>query len=248
MKVISASNYNCEPDWTWDRRQQPFTDWDLWFITAGEGSVQLNRQRQPVSGGTVAIFRPGDTLYARHNPKRPLTVYAIHFETIISLPTGSFFEVTDPPFLESLAMRLLGAERAGDQGTADFWLTAIIRTIQDDQVIRSPPESPEAAVRQQAAEIKRNPAQPWRVTSLAKCCHICPDHFTRIFRRLYGMPPRQYITQQRIAAATGLLCSTHFTISDIAYKLGYGDVYLFSRLFKRIKGTSPGHYRKAYRV
>ena len=45
--------------------------------------------------------------------------------------------------------------------------------------------------------------------------------------------------------AKEVLKSDHESISDIAYSLGYADIYDFSRAFKKRVGMSPTEYAKS---
>jgi transcriptional regulator GlxA family with amidase domain len=49
--------------------------------------------------------------------------------------------------------------------------------------------------------------------------------------------------QSRIAAARHLLSDTDLPIKQIAARLGYSNVYFFSRQFTAMAGVSPGIYR-----
>lgn len=64
------------------------------------------------------------------------------------------------------------------------------------------------------------------------------------FRREFNMSIGQYITDRRIKNACRLLISTSYSISEIALRCGFSDVYYFSNTFKKIQGISPSEYRK----
>lgn len=69
----------CEPGWSWNVLNQPFVDYDLWYIWDGEGQCKLNDIIYTVHKGSCMLFRPGDRVVATHNPNHPLTVTFIHF-------------------------------------------------------------------------------------------------------------------------------------------------------------------------
>lgn len=78
--------------------------------------------------------------------------------------------------------------------------------------------------------------------SLAEKMNYSADYFTRIFKRTFGMPPRKWILQERMRMAAHYLVDHHDSISKVAFKFGYDDVFLFSRQFKQVLGCSPRHY------
>ena len=69
----------CEVGWRWER--SAFVDFDLWVVLRGEGELEVNQKRLPVSRGEGILFRPGDSVKGWHNPKKPLRVFAAHFTT-----------------------------------------------------------------------------------------------------------------------------------------------------------------------
>jgi AraC-like DNA-binding protein len=67
----------------------------------------------------------------------------------------------------------------------------------------------------------------------------------RRFRAAMGVPPHEFVLQQRVGEARRLLGETDLPIKSIAQKLGYRDVYFFSRQFRRLAGVPPALYRKS---
>jgi AraC-like DNA-binding protein len=65
----------------------------------------------------------------------------------------------------------------------------------------------------------------------------------RRFRSIAGVPLHTEVMSHRIAAARDLLVDTAMPIKEIASRLGYRDVYFFSRQFRQIAGVSPTLFR-----
>lgn len=63
-------------------------------------------------------------------------------------------------------------------------------------------------------------------------------HFIRLFRRIYGLTPHQYLIHVRIEKAMQLLQSG-MPVSDTCFAVGCESLSSFSSLFKRIAGISP---------
>ncbi|WP_238386710.1 helix-turn-helix domain-containing protein [Chitinophaga rupis] len=92
--------------------------------------------------------------------------------------------------------------------------------------------------------IQLNLDQDLSVTQLAKSANLHTDYFSRLFYHYTGERPVKYIHEKRIERAQYLMVTTQMTYSEIAAQTGFENVYYFSRIFKRITGTSPGHYKK----
>ena len=71
-------------------------------------------------------------------------------------------------------------------------------------------------------------------------------HLRRLFVRTIGMSPGRYITTTRINAASRLLEQTNLCISDIASDTGFCDQSHFTKMFKSVRGLTPGAYRKRH--
>lgn len=81
------------------------------------------------------------------------------------------------------------------------------------------------------------------IAALSHLVGMSSYHFLRVFRRIVGSTPHQYIIRQRMhRAATRLLEST-VSVSDIAFGAGFGDLSTFNRQFKRLFGVTPRQYR-----
>ena len=66
--------------------------------------------------------------------------------------------------------------------------------------------------------------------------------FIHSFKSVMKVPPMQYITNLRIAAAKGYLDNSNKTINEIA-AVGYDNALYFSRVFKKRTGMSPSEYK-----
>ena len=71
-----------------------------------------------------------------------------------------------------------------------------------------------------------------------------PNHCNRAFRQIYGLPPRQYLSDLIIRHAKLLLLDNSLSVESIAHRLGYRDVSHFSKQFKRWTGLPPMGYRR----
>lgn len=73
------------------------------------------------------------------------------------------------------------------------------------------------------------------------------DHMNRIFNKLTGCSITHYVNKVRIEQARELIRATHLAVGEIAFLVGFSDVYYFSKVFKRYTGLSPVAYYKRIR-
>ncbi|MCR8844479.1 bifunctional transcriptional activator/DNA repair enzyme AdaA [Paenibacillus sp. SC116] len=83
---------------------------------------------------------------------------------------------------------------------------------------------------------------------LADMCHGSPYHLQRVFKRVRGIAPVEYIQQTRVAKAMHYLNNTDKAISEIAMKVGISNTSYFITMFKAKTGYTPADYRQINRI
>ncbi len=86
-----------------------------------------------------------------------------------------------------------------------------------------------------------------RSLSLAELAHhagLSPSRYSALFKAQTGTAPVEHHIGLRIQAACRLLSTTVLSVKEICTLLGYEDPLYFSRLFKKIMGSSPSTYRR----
>lgn len=74
---------------------------------------------------------------------------------------------------------------------------------------------------------------------LASVAYLSPYHFNRIFRRLIGIPPGEFLSALRFQAARRLLLTTSLSVTDICFEVGYSSTGSFTSRFTQLVGLSP---------
>ncbi len=89
--------------------------------------------------------------------------------------------------------------------------------------------------------------EPLERNDLAKLACLSPAQFHRTFHQVIGLTPVAYLRQVRIRQAQQRLLASTLTIADIAEQVGFADLFVFSKCFKRSCGISPTEYRAQLR-
>lgn len=82
------------------------------------------------------------------------------------------------------------------------------------------------------------------LAELAKQLNISSFHFIRLFKQTVGISPYQFILQLKIERAKQLMQQSRFSLTEIAYELGFMDQAHFSNAFKKATGVAPFQFRK----
>jgi AraC-like DNA-binding protein len=69
-------------------------------------------------------------------------------------------------------------------------------------------------------------------------------HFLRLFAKIVGVTPHQYLIRARLRRAARHLADGDLPITDIAFEIGFGDLSNFVRTFHRAAGESPRAFRR----
>ena len=86
------------------------------------------------------------------------------------------------------------------------------------------------------------------ISSLADKARMSRRTFIRRFEDATGMSPGEWVVQTRVAKARELLEATRIPIEGVATETGFGSADAMRHHFRLRLGTSPAHYRAAFRA
>lgn len=94
--------------------------------------------------------------------------------------------------------------------------------------------------------IEEQAAEALDLDQLAALAGLSKYHFLRIFRRVVGRSPYQYLLAVRMRRAALALLGSAAPVSDIAFDAGFGDLSTFNRRFRESFGETPRGYRQRH--
>jgi len=80
------------------------------------------------------------------------------------------------------------------------------------------------------------------VSVLADYLCMSETYFRRQFHKIKGVSPKKYLLELRLQLAKELLYSGYYSVSEVADRCGFSNVYYFSAFFKRSTGKAPRDY------
>lgn len=263
LRFINSKEYGkskCGIGWSW--RKTRFTDFDIWYVLAGEGEIHINGERYGVEQGTCCIFRPGDRVQAFQNPDHQLTIIFFHFR-ILDLESGKLLDdesalpprnniVYDRYWLEQYLHSLLDFAGKDDIYSHEM-INHLLKLILIQLLFWDNMEDYKNHFRHRhlmkkvTDHIHRHISRPIHREELAQLVLLSPRYLSRLFKEYSGYSLREYIKKTRLDKARKLLTETDKNVTEVAETLGYKDIYRFSNQFKEQYGTSPLHYQQNVR-
>ena len=259
LQIARGERTFCAPNWHWHNAPHHDTGFNLWFITAGEGTLETSQSRYVLHPGDCFLLRLWDVNIGEHNPQNPLVVSWICFDCLDArgriltpdkcpalqehrrIPELSFF---DQVLQRAIHCHAEGPERAAE---ALHWLQAALFEVMqyDRQSQRSGLDLEQhLLVERLCAGIREHPEAIATLRELAVRAGCSVDHLIRLFRRYKGVTPWEFVIRCRIERSGNLLRFSSHSIAQIAELLGYADIYSFSKQFKVYTGQAPSHYRR----
>jgi AraC-like DNA-binding protein len=249
--VLFAARTHCPATWRWHNPEGHRDCANLWLIADGHGAWASGGREWPCDAGDLFVQRLWRECVGTHDPRRQLDVLwanigwrdaagsPVDLRRVEADLPAIHRRVADLAFCAALARRMIASFTAnGANPEADRWLACLLaeadRDLGDDR------DGVMAAVQE---AVRRDPGRPWRVAGLARSAGLDVDVFTRRFRAATGMPPRRFLVQARLESAKALLRMSDLTVGAIAERLGFCDVYHFSRRFRDHVGCAPSAYR-----
>lgn len=89
-------------------------------------------------------------------------------------------------------------------------------------------------------------SEPLGVDELAAAAGLSRAHFSREFRRTFGVSPHAYLLTRRLERAAALLRNTDNSVAEICLAVGLQGVGSFTTSFKRAFGRTPTGYRASF--
>ena len=112
-----------------------------------------------------------------------------------------------------------------------------------NQIALHEAESESPLVRRARAYIAGHHEDPVSLEEIAKAMHVSTFYFCKMFKKATGLTFTDYLGRVRVEKAKTLLLNPHLRVSEIAYTVGFQSLTHFNRVFRKLTGESPSHFR-----
>lgn len=250
---ISIHILNCRlyrvPDWNWHCVRTPFWRclWNSqpgWKVVCGGESIPLGPDRWVVIPPETSFEAVGNSM---------LNHFFLEFTTPFShsqfAPKIHTLEIDELTLKTIHDIAGFQAEQMDERAVRKscclmtMLASSILSRIPDDDVIHPPQD---ARIRETMEFLEGHADRTFSNDALAARVHLSTNAFIRLFKSETGTAPQQWHSRQRIGIACSLLHRTRLSMEDVAQQTGFCDRYHFSKVFKQIRGVSPGTFRDTH--
>jgi len=243
----------------------------IFVYTEGDGHFSKGGHAYRATAGLLAMMSPGE-MHDMNSRQRNATyteltftfessehdVLAVSFEQMLSLYAGVKLRFRENPGrlgseeVDELVLRVarLTDFAQSSKGLAGLHFKKAMGEVFDFVIANCcvADEMQSRAVDKTAQEAKdyidAHYAESISVDQLAGVIHMSKGHLFRVFKEAFRVSPVAYQQQVRVEAAKALLRSTSLRCNEVARRVGYENIGLFHRLFKKSVGVTPNQYRK----
>jgi AraC-like DNA-binding protein len=254
---LSVIDYRCSAG----PADAPFAElhaaFSLAYVRTGSFGYHVRGEAFELVAGSILVGRQGDEYMCTHDH------HAGGDECLSFSPAPAMAEFINddlwrtgcvPPTPELIVMGELA--QAAAQGRSDISLeeAGLMFMARFADVVsgrRARPVTVRARDRRRAVEaalwIDVHASRPINLDRAARNAGLSSFHFLRLFARVLGVTPHQYLVRARLRRAAKLLADDDRPITDVAFDVGFGDLSNFVRTFHRAAGVSPRGFRAAAR-
>lgn len=236
----------------------------LLYCTAGRGSLRIfkdgNDQVHDIHAGDALLIPKGLSHQYEADPRNPWTLYWVHFDGTLSerycrhMSGDMQQHVLHTGVSQSLIdgfEKLFVAQNTGYHLSVFIHVCHCLGSLLTAIAISSTQWQGHKTTRQHFDEVTAHMESvidgALDLDTLAKLAGLSKYHFIKKYKEAYGYAPIQHFIHRKMERACLLLDTTPLTITQVAERLGYDDPHYFSRMFKKVTGLSPAHYRSLQR-
>ena len=258
-QLLSVTDYRCSAG----PSDTPFTEvhggFSVAYVRRGSFGYHVGSKSFEFVAGSTLVGRKGDEYVCTHDHhfggdeclSLQLTPAAV---ASVGAKDNVWRARYVPPVPELMVVGELvqtAAEGKTDIGLDEAALLFVSRFVDLASQRRQSDGQPNQRDRRRAIEaalwLDAHVDQPVDLSQTARVAELSPFHFLRVFGRVLGVTPHQYLMRARLRRAARLLTDEDRSITDIAFEVGFGDLSNFVRTFHRAARMSPRQFRKLAR-
>ena len=222
--------------------------YEIEFFTDDGGGAILNENEYKIKKNHIFFSRPGDIrrsllhfkcfyLHITFSDKN-MTEYLKDVPDYFGVSSGK-------PYYAAIQSLILLRSRKDFESDLLFRskIAELLVAIRKDALSFSRGEQSSAVYRAERF-IDSNFTERITLTDLAEYVHLSPNYFQKLFTKINGSSPRDYITEKRLKYAKELILTKDMDMLEVAMTSGFNSQSYFNYCFKKQNGISPAKFRE----
>lgn len=229
------------------------------YIHSGKGIFQIGDKIWNLKAGNGFLICPDIVTYYQADKDDPWHYSWVGFHGLKAeaylLEAGltqkhPIFEYTEDDFIGNCFFEMAEAyylKRGGDIKRLAYLYLFLYKLTQvnaKDLYYDSRGDRHELYISEALKFMEMNYSGKLTVDMIANFVGLNRSYLNSIFKENLGKTLQQYLMELRILKACELLENENLSIGDVSRSVGYPDQLLFSKVFKRLQGTTPSEYKK----
>lgn len=251
-------NYKNDKKFTVEKPEGDSYYWFLLFLS--DVYIGTGEEKKLYKSGTAMVYSPDHPQFYHH----PFSGFsndwfqfsgeeAADFLKEIDFPVNTPFQVDQVEEIHDRIRRMEREYFMRDKNSL-YMLDALLRELflylsrLYNQKLKGAQEyhGMELRFRQARSIIMSHLDEPWTIDDMANLLRLSPSRFSHIYTSIFHISAKQNLLNERMNQAKLLLQSQNYSIGEVAAKVGYDNIYHFSKQFKKVTGMSPLEYRKSF--
>lgn len=228
------------------------------YILEGQGTFQVGDEAYHLKKGQGFLICPDIVTFYQADLENPWYYTWVGFHgkkaknylELSNLSQDSpIFDYHRDDYIKNCLLRMNDIDSFSESGSVEIigllylFLSKLIEVGGLDGYSMGAKDQKEIYVDKAVQYIERNYSRNLTIAQLSEYIGIDRKYLCQLFNEYLDTTPQQFLIDYRIGKATHLLKDTNLYIGDIARSVGYEDPLQFSKMFKKVKGISPKHYR-----
>ena len=237
LNPLIVGEEDCAPGHPYGPAVRPYTL--IHFVRSGEGCFTRGGVTYTLHAGQAFLICPDEVTFYCASEENPWSYSWVGFDGALSRRFGELPPVFD--YTRNWAEEMLAAFE--NDGMSEYRMASLLLLMYAELFATQKPHN--HYVRRVKNYIDTRYMQAVHVEEIAEQMNLDRRYLSRLFKEKTGHTVQEYLIFVRMEAAkTQLLKGA--TVLQAAQLSGYEDVCNFSKIFKKVLGMSPGHWRQVH--
>lgn len=238
---ILMNDYTLCPS-DWGMTGECATFYRIYYVCGGKAWFRQGEEEVQLKKGWLYILPVMQSYSLRHDVKDPLEVLWFHVELDLSMGRDfTAVEICEEEDLYYLlkSIQVIQRDPVSFEDVNRLFDIFLKRLEQRLTLYRTGSRRMNRVL----SYIDEHIADDPEIQELAACAGMERSYFTRRFKEIFKMCPRQFVYTRKMSVGAKALLEGA-TVREAAEKCGYSDEKAFTRAFKRYMEVTPGEYKK----